>query len=375
MIKIFLISGGAPNGKGIFPAYFIKDGHFLFYTGRTFGKNDDAVRQSDRFGEIVGDEKGGFSGFTDNGRDVSRDEEAGLKIQSAEGFVEKEKIGADCHGADQRHALPHTAGKLGGFFIPEAVKAVIVQKLQDIFDVFLRETVGELQTENQILVDGSPFKEMVSLQHIADFQGGIRTVVFGGEAPIEDFAVLRGKQACDKGKKRGFSDGTYLETFEYMLIIKTRIRSIRYFESMSLEFDMTKISDRINYELFDRRIPKARLAREIGVSRDLVGNYTRASFSEESMQISVLKSFAAYFGKDTYYFCNDYHRFIDTVDVVKLLKRLRQEKGMTQRMFAEELNVTLAMYKAYEVGKCRLTYLVYLRLRELYGVYVDQLIE
>lgn len=48
---------------------------------------------------------------------------------------------------------------------------------------------------------------------------------------------------------------------------------------------------------------------------------------------------------------------------------------MTQRMFAEELNVTLAMYKAYEVGKWQLTYLVYLRLRELYGVYVDQLIK
>lgn len=150
---------------------------------------------------------------------------------------------------------------------------------------------------------------------------------------------------------------------------------MRYFLSMPLEFDMTKISGRLNYELFDRRIPKSRLAREVGVSRDLVGNYTRASFSEESMQISVLKSFAEYLGKDTYYFCNDYHKFIDTVDVVNLLKRLRQEKGMTQRMFAEELNVTLAMYKSYEVGKCRLTYLVYLRLRELYGSYVDQLIK
>ena len=150
---------------------------------------------------------------------------------------------------------------------------------------------------------------------------------------------------------------------------------MRYFESMPSEFDMTKISDRINYELLDRRIPKVRLARDVGVGRELVSSYTRENFPEESMQIPVLKSFAAYFGKDTYYFCNDYHRFIDTVDVVKLLKRLRQEKGMTQRMFAEELNVTLAMYKAYEVGKCRLTYLVYLRLRELYGVYVDQLIK
>lgn len=148
---------------------------------------------------------------------------------------------------------------------------------------------------------------------------------------------------------------------------------MRYFQSMPLEFDMTRISDRLNYELFDRRIPKLRFAREVGVSRDLVSNYTREDFSEESMQISGLKSFAEYFGKDIYYFCNDYHKFIDTVDVVKLLKRLRQEKGMTQRMFAEELNVTLAMYKSYEKGKCRLTYLVYIKLREIYGAVVDQM--
>lgn len=71
---------------------------------------------------------------------------------------------------------------------------------------------------------------------------------------------------------------------------------------------MEKISDRINYELFDRRIPKVRLAREVGVGRDLVSSYTRENFPEESMQIPVLKSFAAYFDKDTYYFCNDYHK-------------------------------------------------------------------
>ena len=142
---------------------------------------------------------------------------------------------------------------------------------------------------------------------------------------------------------------------------------MRYFQSMPLEFDMTKISNRINYELLDRRIPKVRLARDVGVGRDLVSSYTKESFPEESMQIPVLKSFAAYFGKDTYYFCNDYHKFIDTVDVVKLLKRLRKEKGVTQRRFADELGVTIAMYKTYEQGKSSLPYSVYLRLRTLYG--------
>lgn len=147
---------------------------------------------------------------------------------------------------------------------------------------------------------------------------------------------------------------------------------MRYFQSMPLEFDMTRIGDRLNYELFDRRMPKSRFAREVGVSRDLVYNYTGASFSEESMRIPVLKSFAEYFGKDTYYFCNDYHKFIDTVDVVKLLKGLRQEKGMTQRVAADKLNITAVMYKSYEQGKSRLPYFVYLRLQKLYGPFAEE---
>lgn len=148
---------------------------------------------------------------------------------------------------------------------------------------------------------------------------------------------------------------------------------MRYFESVSPDFDMTRISGRINFELFDRRIPKSRFGREVEVGRDLVCNYTSKDFSEESMQIPVLKSFAAYFGKDTYYFCNDYHRFLDTVDVVKLLKRLRQERGITQRVFANELNITNVMYKSYEQGRSRLPYFVYLRFRELYGPFMEEL--
>ena len=132
MIKIVLISGGAPNGKGIFPADFIgvyfnwKKGKGF---GRTSGKDNDMVCQCDCLGEIVCDEECGFSGFADNICDVCGDEEPGLKIQSAEGFVEKEEIRVNRHGANQRGALPHTAGKLGGFFIFEAVEAVIFQKL------------------------------------------------------------------------------------------------------------------------------------------------------------------------------------------------------------------------------------------------------
>lgn len=77
----------------------------------------------------MGDEKRGFSCFSDNICDVRRDTEAGLKVQSAEGFVEEEEIGMDRHGTDQRGALAHTAGQLGGFFVLKAIKAIVFQKL------------------------------------------------------------------------------------------------------------------------------------------------------------------------------------------------------------------------------------------------------
>lgn len=91
------------------------------------------------------------------------------------------------------------------------------------------------------------------------------------------------------------------------------------------------------------------------------------------MQIAVLKSFAVYFGKDTYYFCNDYHEFIDTVDAVKRLKRLRRKRRITQKMFADELGITNVMYKAYEQGKSRISYPAYLRLRKLYGPFEKEM--
>ncbi len=166
-----------------------------------------------------------------------------------------------------------------------------------------------------------------------------------------------------------------MEIFNDMLIIKVRVKSMRYFQSMPLEFDMARISSRISFALLDRRTPKARLAREVGVSRDLVYNYTRENFPEESMRIPVLKAFAEYFKMDTYYFCNDYHKFMDQTDVAELLKSIRRKKGVTQKMFADELGVALAIYKAYEQGKSNLPYQVYLRLQKVYGPFEDNLWE
>lgn len=74
----------------------------------------------------MGDEECGFSCFADNVCDICRDKEPGLKIQSAEGFVEEEEIGANRHGTDQCRTLPHTAGEFRGLFVLKAVEPIII---------------------------------------------------------------------------------------------------------------------------------------------------------------------------------------------------------------------------------------------------------
>lgn len=72
------------------------------------------------------------------------------------------------------------------------------------------------------------------------------------------------------------------------------------------------------------------------------------------MDIAVLKKMAEYFGMEKYYFCNEYHVFVDTVNVPGYLKGIRKAKGMSQREFCEMLQIPLAAYKKYETGDVRI---------------------
>lgn len=371
MIKILLILVCIPDCHGIMAVYFIVNRHLTFDDGGSFGKDEHTVRQCDGFGEIVGDEDGGLVCLPDDLGDIGGDIQACLRVKGTERFIQKKEIRVDGHGADQGCTLTHPARQLGRLFIFKGRKSVVRKKLQDIIAVCLGQRMSKFQAEDHILIDRAPFKKVVALQHISDRDRVIVTAVRETFAPKEKGTLLRGKQPGYDGQQGGFADSAYLETFEGALIIKIKIEDMRYFKSTPLEFDLTGISGRISFELFDRRIAKARFAREVGVSRDLVCHYTRENFPEESMQVAVLKSFAEYFNKDIYYFCNDYHKFMDGRDVRKLLKKLRQKEGATQKMFAVKLGVTADMYKTYEQGKCNLPYRVYLRLRELYGPFEE----
>lgn len=72
------------------------------------------------------------------------------------------------------------------------------------------------------------------------------------------------------------------------------------------------------------------------------------------MDIELLKKMSDYFGVDKYYFCNEYHVFIDMTDVPEYLKRTRKNRGMSQKKFANMLGIPLASYKGYEEGRVRI---------------------
>lgn len=143
-----------------------------------------------------------------------------------------------------------------------------------------------------------------------------------------------------------------METFERQLVIKIKIFTGKvYLES----FDMERICNRLRHALIQKNVSANQAARDIGVSRYLMSDYINYKYSEDSMQVETLIKFAEYFGEERYYFCNEYHRFLDSVDGGKLLRELRAEHNMTQREFAAYLGVSHYRYKTYEEGRCRIS--------------------
>lgn len=142
-----------------------------------------------------------------------------------------------------------------------------------------------------------------------------------------------------------------METFDGQLII-----AVNVFKGMNLSnnYDMDRICDRLRYELRKKRISNEKAARELGVSRDLIFDYINPNYSESSMQVETLIKFADYFGKEKYYFCNDYHIFLDTVDAGSFLRKAKLEYNMTREEFAQYLDISYTRYRSYEDGRCKI---------------------
>ena len=137
------------------------------------------------------------------------------------------------------------------------------------------------------------------------------------------------------------------------------------FQGVLMENKMLErsISARIKYQMQKAKISQPRLAKAVGCSRDRIWTYANGKVSEGYMDIDFLKKLADYFGLDQYYFCNEYHVFVDTVNVPEVLKEVRRKTGMTQKEFAKMKKIPLTSYKIYETGKTKIAEKCWKRLR------------
>lgn len=115
-----------------------------------------------------------------------------------------------------------------------------------------------------------------------------------------------------------------------------------------------KIYIRIKYFVKKSKVSYQELGAAVGCSHDTVFAYANGRVAEGRMNISILKRMAEYFGVEAYYFCNEYHVFVDTTDVPEYLKKIRKEMKMSQKEFAEATGVSLSSYKKYETGAVRI---------------------
>lgn len=200
--------------------------------------------------------------------------------------------------------------------------------------------------------------------------------------------MFRFYQACQKRKKGRFADGRAAETLskntmhgkhrksEETLCEYTSMRrkhrkseeilskytgavltkSSEVFQGMFEEVPGmdADIPDKIKYHLHRTKTSYRKLANALDCSRDTIFSYANGKIPEDRMDIAVLKKMAVYFEEDTYYFCNEYHRFVDTADVPQYLKGIRRAKGMSQREFCEKFQIPLSAYKKYETGKVQI---------------------
>lgn len=72
------------------------------------------------------------------------------------------------------------------------------------------------------------------------------------------------------------------------------------------------VAARLRYQMRKAKVSRPKLAKAAGCSKDVIQAYTQGKTSEENMNITWLKRMAEYFGLEPYYFCTEYHVFIDT---------------------------------------------------------------
>lgn len=129
------------------------------------------------------------------------------------------------------------------------------------------------------------------------------------------------------------------------------------------EEKMKYIAYRIQYHVRKNNMSYVELSRRIGCSRDTMMRYVNIEYEEASMNIENLKRIANVFQVNEYYFCNDYHVFLDKVNGGSYLKILRMKHKLSQLRYSQKLNIPYSNYKTYESGKAKVPYKVWLLIK------------
>lgn len=226
-------------------------------------------------------------------------------------------------------------------------QAVEVEQVMGAFFRPCSQHVLDLQAEDHVVVDGTPFKEFIVLKHVA-YVCRAFFMVFSVDL---DIALFRFDEPGDQREQGRFADGIAVETNGAVLTKSAKVFGGMFEDKAKLE---QSISTRIRYCMQKAKVPQYKIARAIGYANETISNYMNGKIPEEHMNVHMLKKMAVYLGMDKYYFCNEYHKFMDSTDVPKFLKEMRREKGMSQREFASAADIPLQSYKKYEEGWVRL---------------------
>src|SRR5215207_8543604 len=139
-------------------------------TSRPRSEYDDAVRQQDRFADVMGHEDDGLAGLHPELLDQEVHFVTGERIERAERLIHQDDLGIEREAAYDAGALLHAAGELAGKLGLEAFETDFHQQGLDAVLVWLRVDLLDLEGEFDVLLQIAPRQKVGLLEDHADLR-------------------------------------------------------------------------------------------------------------------------------------------------------------------------------------------------------------
>ena len=189
------------------------------------GHADDAVRQGQGFGLVVGNvEHGGLQALVQQ-QDLPAGGAAELGVQVAEGLVEEEDLGVADDGAAHGHTLSLAAGKLRGLLVQLAGQAQDLGRGQHLLVDHIGIFLAQRQGKGHVFIDGHVSVQGIVLEHhghVAVFGRGLGDVL----AVQEQVAGGDILQACDHAQGGGLAAAGGTDQDDQLAVLDVQIEVI-----------------------------------------------------------------------------------------------------------------------------------------------------